>query len=203
MMQSPPDRRLLEIVKSIKDKVSVDRLKSCDVQPILNYWYRSSPGYLESLGADPKKFPTEETMKASLEERVANIEKNIHFKCPTIVVCFDEIRIGFHSVTHIHDPVKGTGIFHANFWNPLYRGRSIGMITYLSAAKIFMDQFSLEKLLYQSPKINKSCNRVKEKLGISKVGEGIVTHPLAADRVESWNYELTRKELDRLILAWL
>jgi hypothetical protein len=198
-----PDVKNIEIVSKIKDRVKMERLLPVDVQSILDYWYRSSRTYIESLGADPEKFPSEQEMKSSLMDRIQKAETDPTFKSPTVIICFDDHRIGFHSVTHIHTPIQGKAVFHANFWDPRFRGKGIGMVTYLKAADIFFKRFELESIQYQSPKLNQSCNRVKEKLGIKQVGEGIVDHPLARDNLPCRNYELTRLELDRLMAVWL
>ena len=59
----------MEIVKNNIDllKVSFREIKCCDVKLIIDYWYHSEPGFVESMCVDLSKLSIVDKFKAQLE----------------------------------------------------------------------------------------------------------------------------------------
>lgn len=105
-MEPKPDPSLMASVQALAQHVSLKQLQLSDVDSIINYWYQAPPEYVERLGGDLKKFPSHTVMRSGLEERVQHLQNDPLYKSPTLIICYDNKRIGYHSLTHINDPRK-------------------------------------------------------------------------------------------------
>jgi RimJ/RimL family protein N-acetyltransferase len=177
------------------DAVSVRDVRESDIPMILNYWFRSPPGYLEEMGVDPAKMPTEAGMEKMLREKVDENKKLPSSKLSAVIICYDGQAIGMHTINQL---VEGDhGIFHAHICNPEFRRRGLGMLSYPKACRIFIDRFNLKRIVFKTPVGNIGPIRVKEKLGIRQIGEEVIGFGITKDNTPAKVFELTREEIDQ------
>ena len=172
--------------------VSVRDLSEEDVPFVLDYWFRSPPGFIESLGADPGKLPPEPVFADTLRERIRRNRELAISKLNTLAILHDGAFVGLHNLNPL---VEGqSGVFHAHVVRPEYRRRGIAEISYPQACRLFLARFDLERILFKTPVQNLGAIRVKEKLGIRFLGEETVDFGIIRTGTRARVYELTRAE---------
>jgi RimJ/RimL family protein N-acetyltransferase len=175
--------------------ISVRDMSENDIPLMLNYWFRSPPGFFEAMSVDPAKMPTESAMEKSLREKITENGKLSSSKSNALVIAYEGQSIGMHSINPL---VEGDhGIFHAHIWNPKFRRRGLGMHSYPKACRVFLDRFDLKKIAFKTPVGNSGAIRVKEKLGIREVGEEVISFSIVKDGTLARAFELTRAEVER------
>jgi len=172
--------------------VSVRDLSEADVPPVLDYWFRSPPGFIESLGADPTKLPSEAEFGDSLRRRIRAAEDPARSRLTSLAILHDGRFVGFHNLNPL---VEGDfGVFHAHIARPELRRRGVAERSYPLACRIFLQRFDLKRILFKTPVQNVGAIRVKEKLGIRCVGEEVVDFGIIRAGTLAKVYELTREE---------
>lgn len=172
--------------------VEIRNIQLADVPQMTKYWYESPPGFIESLGVDPKKMKTPDDFRAFMEDRCKAPEN----KRTGLVILFEGQPVGQHSVNPL---VEGDyGIFHAHIWDDQFRRRGIGLKSYVLASKLFMDRFDLKRMLYKTPRQNIASIRVKEKLGMRFIGEEAIGFGIVKEGTIAKVYEATRDEITHL-----
>jgi len=145
--------------------VSVRDLSEADVPFVLDYWFRSPPGFIESLGADPTKLPSEAQFGESLRQRIRANAGADRSKLNSLAILHEGRFAGFHNL------------------NP-----------YPQACRVFLDRFDLERIVFKTPVQNAGAIRVKEKLGYRYLGEERVDFGILRPGTLAKIYELTRDE---------
>jgi RimJ/RimL family protein N-acetyltransferase len=172
--------------------VTVRDLSEADVPLVLDYWYRSPPGFVESLGADLTKLPAEAQFADSLRRRLRANEGPGPSRLNTLAILHDGAIVGFHTLNPM---VAGDyGIFHAHIARPEYRRRGVAELSYLPACRLFLQRFDLKRILFKTPVQNTGAIRVKEKLGIRYVGEETIDFGVIRAGTVAKVFELTREE---------
>lgn len=177
--------------------ISVRDLSVNDVPLILNYWFHSPAGFIESLGVDMTKLPSEADMEKSLKEKLQANKLLPESKLNALAILYNGEAIGFHTINPVTE--GDFGIFHAHIWNPSMRRRGVGMHSYPKACQVFMQRFNLERILFRTPVQNLGAIRVKEKLGIHCVGEEIVGFSIIKEGTLAKVFELRNSEMRRLL----
>ncbi len=168
-----------------------------DISLLLDYIYRSPPGFLASIGVDSARLPSELANRNALEADLKKRASNSDFKLRILTVVVDGVPIGHHSVADI---IEGdSAVFHASIWNSQYRGKGIGSLTYPRACKILMDRFELKKIVFKTPIQNIAAIRIKEKLGIPFLGEELADSPISVPGTRVKIYALERAQLERIL----
>jgi RimJ/RimL family protein N-acetyltransferase len=174
--------------------VSVRDLREADIPSVLDYWFRSPPGFIESLGADLAKLPAEAKFADSLRQRVRDSEGRARSKLGSLAILHDGEFVGFHNLNPL---VEGDyGIFHAHIARPEFRRRGVAECSYPRACRIFLERFDLKRILFKTPVQNAGAIRVKEKLGIRCIGEEVVDFGILRAGTVAKVFELTREEAD-------
>jgi RimJ/RimL family protein N-acetyltransferase len=172
--------------------VSVRDLSEADIRFVLDYWFRSPPGFIESLGADPTKLPAEAQFADSLRQRVlmnAGLDRS---RLTSLAVLHEGQFVGFHNLSPL---VEGDfGVFHAHISRPEFRRRGVAECSYPQACRVFLQRFDLKRILFKTPAQNVGAIRVKEKLGIRFIGEELVDFGIIRPGTLAKVYELTREE---------
>lgn len=172
--------------------VSIRNIIPSDVPLIIKYFYHSPPGFIESIGVDPKKMGPPEEFERFMRERFATPED----KRTGVTILYNGEPVGQHSINPLVE--NDHGVFHAHIWDPSARGRGIGLQSYVLAGKLFVDRFNLKRVVYKTPKQNIASIRVKEKLGIRFLGEEVVSHGLVKEGTVAKVYEATREEIEEM-----
>lgn len=146
-------------------KITLRSLKTSDIASLLAYWFRSPPGFLESLGVDQHRLPKEEDMELGLL-RLTQMNAN---KSPMLVIECNGRPVGNHILNQFDG--NRSAVFHAHIWDPKDRGQGIAMQSYPLAIKEYFKNFDLEKIIFKTPAHNKGPQKVKERLGLKRLGE--------------------------------
>lgn len=173
--------------------VSVRDLSESDIPIVLDYWFRSPPGFIEALGADPTRLPAEAQFGDTLRQRVRANEAVVPSKLSSLAILHDGQFVGFHNLNPLTE--GDSGVFHAHIARPEFRGRGIALVSYSLACRVFMQRFDLQRILFKTPAQNAGAIRVKERLGIRYIGEEIVDFGIIRPGTLAKVYELTREEL--------
>jgi RimJ/RimL family protein N-acetyltransferase len=172
--------------------VSVRDLTEADIPLVLDYWFRSPPGFIESLGADPMKLPAEAQFAESLRQRLRTNAGRVRSKLTSLAILHEGRFVGFHNLNPL---VEGDfGIFHAHVSRPEFRRRGVAACSYPQACRVFLLRFDLKRILFKTPAQNVGAIRVKEKLGIRFIGEERVELGIIRSGTLARVYELTREE---------
>jgi RimJ/RimL family protein N-acetyltransferase len=172
--------------------VSVRDLSEADIPFVLDYWFRSPPGFIETLGADPTKLPAEAQFADSLRQRVRMNGTLAASKLSSLAILCNGQFVGFHNLSPL---VEGEfGVFHAHISQPEFRRRGVAACSYPQACRVFLQRFDLTRILFKTPVQNVGAIRVKEKLGIRFIGEERVDFGIIRPGTLARVYELTREE---------
>lgn len=175
--------------------ISVRDLTEADIPMVLGYWFHSPPGFIEGMGVDLAKMPTEPIMEKNLREKVAANRSLSASKLNALVIMHGQTPIGLHTINPL---IEGDyGIFHAHIIDPKFRGRGIGLQSYPKACRIFLERFDLKKIVFKTPLRNVGAIRVKEKLGIRQIGEEVIGFSIIRDGTPAKVFEWTREEIER------
>ena len=178
------------------DLVTVRDLSESDIPFILKYWFDSPDGFIEAMGVDRRKMPKKSEMEVNLKKKILDNFGHPHSRLNSLVITFNEMPIGYHSVFPL---VEGDyGIFHAHIWDPGYRKRGIALQSYPKACRVFIKRFNLNRILFKTPVQNTGAIRVKEKLGIRLIGEEVISYGIIKEDTLAKVFELTSDELSNL-----
>lgn len=173
---------------SLIHRVSVRDLSEEDVPYLTQYWFRSPPGYLESIGVDPKKLPSQETFESGLREKLQGPSSRLN----ALIILFDGRPVGFHTINPL---IEGDhGIFHAHIWDKEVRRKGVASVSYPKACQTFFKRFDLKRILFKTPAQNIGAIRVKERLGIRYIGEETIGFGVVKDGTLAKVFELTCQE---------
>ncbi|MBC7692839.1 MAG: GNAT family N-acetyltransferase [Methylotenera sp.] len=154
------------------EHISVRDLSEQDVPLMLDYWYRSPPGFVERMGVDLSKLPTEAEMARGTLQNITDNCLLSTSKLHALAITCDGRTVGVHTLFPL---IEGDhGIFHAHVWNPTFRNRGLGLRSYPKACQVFFERFDLKRILFKTPVQNIGAIRVKEKLGIPCIGEELI-----------------------------
>lgn len=163
-----------------------------DIPLVLNYWFRSPTGFIESIGVDIAKLPQEVEMEKTLTELCRENKKLPSSKLHALAIVYENQAIGVHT---IHPLVENDfGIFHAHIWKPELRRQGLALVTYPKACLTFIRRFGLKRILFKTPIQNTGAIRVKEKLGIRYIGEEVIGFSIIKDGTIAKVFELTSAE---------
>jgi RimJ/RimL family protein N-acetyltransferase len=168
-----------------------------DVSLFADYLYRSPRGFLEKIGLDPGRLLPEEKFR---EVFSAMVEKSAAPAGPPptcLSILWNGLPVGAHTLTEVK--AGASAVMHAHLWREEFRGKGIGQKSYLLAASFFVKEHGFQEILFRTPADNPGPNRVKEKLGIPKVGEGLVDTPVSLPGLKANLYRLDRALLARLL----
>lgn len=186
----------LQNLLPVELNVRVRDIEKGDIPFICNYWYHSPPGFIESIGVDTAKLPSEDDFAKSLNDKIESNRTLPESKLNALAIVVDERAIGFHTLGPI---IEGDfGVFHAHLWNQEMRKKGIALRSYILAAKIFISRFSLKKIVYKTPVQNTGAIRVKEKLGLRCISTETIDFGIVKAGTQAKVFELTSDELARL-----
>lgn len=167
-----------------------------DIGMMMDYWFRSPPGFISAMGVDPAKLPPESEMAAGLRARITSNKILPVSKLPVVTITYEGSPVGIHSINPL---VEGDhGIFHAHVMDPAFRGQGLGRQSYALALRCFMERFQLERVLFKTPRQNTASLRVKEKLGVREIGEETIGFGVVREGTVARVFELRRDELPGL-----
>jgi RimJ/RimL family protein N-acetyltransferase len=179
------------------DEVEVRDLALADLDAYVEYWHRPGNPALSALGIDPRKVYPAKKMREMLALNIAGNAALAASQMSTLAIVYAGAAVGVHELTHL---VAGdSAVMHAHIWDGAQRGRGIGLISYVKAMRLYFERFGLATIRFETPKVNAAANRIKDKLGLRRVGRGTFDLPILAGAVETDSYVVTRAELSRIL----
>jgi len=159
-----------------------------DIDPLLDFYYRSPRQAPAIQDFDFDKFPQESQMRQQLFGLL---------NAPSIVTVEHSGRaVGVHQLLDMKD---GQAEFWAVLWNADMRGKGIGAVSWYKACQYFFDSFpSLHVLLFKTPKSNPFSERLAKKLPLKFINEEELASPLLKVGIRANVYSVTRSEFERL-----
>ncbi len=103
-------------------------LSESDIPLVLDYWFRSPSGFIESMGVDLRKLPQEADMALNLTEKCRENAKLPASKLNALVITYQDQPIGVHTLFPFTE--GDFGIFHAHIWKPEMRKQGLAKYTY-------------------------------------------------------------------------
>lgn len=162
--------------------VEVRFMQLADVPALGEYFFRSPPGFIESIGLNVKSFGDEAGFYRAFEEGLAGVAARGE-KPKSYTVWYRGERIGVHSSTHY---VAGESIcMHAHFFKPAHRGRGIGTVSGVKAAERLLLDHDLRRVLFKIPVQNQGPLGVIRKLGLKSEGREVLDWPQLVRPLES------------------
>ncbi|WP_044212907.1 GNAT family N-acetyltransferase [Flammeovirga sp. OC4] len=142
-------------------KIELRELQHHDIQDLINYWTKSDPDYLKSLGVDLQKLPPEEGFRGMLEQQIKlpYAEKQNY----ALIVIFDGVSIGHVNINEIH--FGETAKMHLHLWKDEFRRGGIGVQMIQLAIPLFLEKFELKKLICEPYAENEAPNKTLKKVG--------------------------------------
>jgi RimJ/RimL family protein N-acetyltransferase len=170
------------------DQISIRDFAPLDLPGFMDYWYRSAPGYLESLGIDPRTVLAESVLLANWLALCSSGEP-----MPALTILVKGKAAGIYLLSEV---VAGeSAVFHAHVWESSLRHKGIATESAPKAFKVFFERFRLKRLVFKVPAQNGAALRVLGKLGIRSTGEGAMEAGLYRKGLPSKLFELTAVEL--------
>jgi RimJ/RimL family protein N-acetyltransferase len=182
--------------RPLDQRVIIRDIELSDLPAMANYWHRSPPGFLESMGVDPRRIRPERELIATVTAKVEENRGRAASKLDTLVITLDGCPVGSHSVGELVEGVSA--VMHAHFWDPSCRGQGLGTYTYPRACRIFFERFALKEIVFKTPQANAAAIRIKTKLGIACVGQEVLNYPFMFPNIVANVYRLSRHQLDLL-----
>ncbi len=150
---------------------TVRELQLSDIEPLTNYWLKSDPDYMQSLGVDLAKMPSQEQWQAMLSAQITQdySEKQSY----ALIWVLGGRAIGHSNVNKI---VFGEEAYmHLHIWYPEYRKGGHGRAFLEMAIPLFFENLQLKRLFCEPYALNLAPNRILPKLGFSFVKSYVTT----------------------------
>lgn len=138
------------------------------IELLLNYWFESPEGFVESLGIVPSKMPTRAQFYDAMVKKVQSPSQSNY-----LAITLNGETIGCHSLSDLIP--SDSAIFHAHIFKSELRGKGIAKVSYPAAISLFMERFGLQEMKFRTPAHNPAPNRLKESLpGVVSIGQELI-----------------------------
>ena len=172
-------------------KISLRDFKVSDIPMVCDYWFRSPEGFIESRGVDFSKMPPEPEFHKNIKEKVEDNQKAGR-PDNALIILYDGKPVGMHTMFPLTPGEEG--IFHAHIFFEKFRGKGVALISYRLACEEFFKRFNLKKVVFKTPAQNIPAIKVKQKLGVPKIGEEIIDFGIIKAGTKAQVFEWTREE---------
>lgn len=175
--------------------VQVREIRFEDLADMRKYFFESSPEFLNSIGLKTPQPGEAENFQKRWEQQFEERNKN-GTPIAVLTVFYRGERVGFHPSTH-----RETGeslIMHAHFFREDLRGKGIGTISYVLAIEKFLTEYGYKAVVFKTPIQNFAPMKIKEKLGLTPIGEEVIDWPQLLTPLPVKIFRVTRSELPRL-----
>ena len=141
--------------------LSVREFKVKDIPFICDYWLNSKDDYLESLGVDLSKLPSEDKLTQMLTQQItAPYDQKQSY---ALIWCVDNEPIGHCNVNQIK--YGETAFMHLHIWKSAKRRKGMGVKLVKSSLPYFFENLKLKTIYCEPYALNEAPNRTLEKAG--------------------------------------
>jgi len=175
---------------NINSRLNVREIQPSDFDLIADYWLKSEPDFLISMGVDLSKLPTREGLKKMLGEQ---FELPMEEKASYALIWeLDGKPLGHSNVNGIEFGKQAT--MHLHLWNNENRKKGIGSELLKKSLNFYFDKLKLETLFCEPYALNPAPNKTLEKLGFEFVKK-YVTIPGSLNFEQEVNrWKLTKEQ---------
>jgi RimJ/RimL family protein N-acetyltransferase len=151
------------------EKLAVREIQKEDIQSVTDYWLRSTPAFLEGMGADPAKLPDEADWYRMLMQQIETPYEEKQSYCTIWLV--DDKAIGHCNVNKI---VFGREAYmHLHLWEKEYRKKGVGTALVKLSLPYFFRNLQLKTVYCEPYALNPAPNKTLEKVGFHFIKEYI------------------------------
>jgi RimJ/RimL family protein N-acetyltransferase len=138
-------------------------LQEEDIPALVSYWLDSSPEYIRSIGADPRKIPSRDQLLATYRSALPE-----HGAGRSRVVLVVESAEG-HLIAYTNLTIKSAdeSYAHVHILDPAYRSRGIAQTLFPHAIRQFFRLVPIRKILMQTSPENQRVNRFLQAVGLT------------------------------------
>jgi RimJ/RimL family protein N-acetyltransferase len=146
-------------------QLSVREMKLSEVHLVIDYFYNSTPEYLDIMGVDPSRLLSREAWYAKLEAEFALPLKQRQWF--PVIWLLNGGPVGYSSCDRIEFGEKA--IMHLHVTRPELRRQGIGAECVCQSVEIYFENFRLKRLYCQPHALNVPPHRTLQKTGFKYV----------------------------------
>ena len=174
--------------------LSVREIQQSDIEPLSDYWFKSSPGFLIAMGVDLSKMPTREEWEEMLNEQLRQSYEEKKSYC--IIWLLDDEPIGHSNVNRI---LFGEEAYmHLHIWKPGNRTKGLGLQYVKMTLPFFFQNMKLKRICCEPYALNPAPNKTMEKLGFEFIKEYITVPGFINFEQPVKHWELTIEKFRQL-----
>ena len=174
--------------------LSVREIQLSDIEPLSDYWLRSSPEFLIDMGVDLSKMPAREEWKKMLNEQLSQSYEEKKSYC--IVWLLNNEPVGHNNVNRI---IFGEEAYmHLHIWKPGNRTKGLGLQFVKMTLPFFFQNMKLKKICCEPYALNPAPNKTMEKLGFEFIKEYITVPGFINFEQPVKRWELTLQKFRQL-----
>jgi RimJ/RimL family protein N-acetyltransferase len=141
--------------------VTVREMLDSEFDVVIDYFYKATPEFLETLGVDPTRLPPPDSWRERFQRDSA---RPIEQRASLIVLWLSNDQpIGFSSSDKINYGEQAN--MHLHVVDPERRNRGIGVECVQRSADIYFDRLKLKRLFCEPNAFNVAPNRTLQKAG--------------------------------------
>lgn len=176
--------------------LSVREIKKKDIGLVLDYWYNSSPEYLQNMGADIRKLPPRRKMFEMLATEIdLPFERKSSY---ALIWMVKRQEVGHSNVNRI--TYGKEAYMHMHLWRPDDRQKGIGTEFVKMSLPYFFENLKLENLYCEPYALNPAPNKVLAEVGFQFEKEYLTTPGSINFEQQVRRWKLTRERYRKLIL---
>ncbi len=149
--------------------LSVRSLEESDVPLIIRYWLDAAPEFLEGMGVDLSKMPSEVEWKKALMEQLSQSIPDKKSYC--IIWQLNEEPVGHSNINKIQFGKEA--FMHLHLWKSGIRQMGLGADFVKMTLPFFFDNYELQSLYCEPYSLNPAPNKTLEKVGFQFVKQHV------------------------------
>lgn len=136
-----------------------------DIELIADYWFNSSPEYLQGMGVDLKKMPNRDSFMEMLTIQIGLPYEEK--KAMALIWEVDKIPIGHCNVNEIK--YGSEACMHLHIWKPEFRKKGMGTTLVKMSVPFFFQKLDLQTLWCEPYALNPAPSKSLERAGFEFV----------------------------------
>jgi len=138
-------------------------LQEQDIPALISYWVDSSPEYIRSIGADPRKIPSRDQLLATYRSALPEAGPGRS----RVVVIVESAKGNLIGYTNLFIKSADEAYAHVHILDPAYRSRGIAQTLFPHAIRLFFRLAPIGRILMQTSPENQRVNRFLQAVGLT------------------------------------
>ena len=145
--------------------LSIREITAADIPLLADYWTKSDPGFMKSMGVDLEKIPAREDLVDMLSRQLNQTysEKQSY----AIIWLIDGTPSGHSNINKILFGEEAS--MHLHLWNMPERKKGMGSGFVMKTLPLYFKNFNLKNLYCEPYALNEAPNRTMKKVGFEFV----------------------------------